>query len=181
MSVINLPSKQAGSYMVELSLVAMVFAMLFVFSGDLTIKLGYQGKLDRLAYSMANIVRERTQLYDTDMALNQEQALTIGGIAESSLARTVAGFDPSLFGYVIESLQFDDEGVSTSAAFQSSQSACVLNGNISSLEHISKMTSWERRATLYRVTLCYETDNWFGSLFGGGFRTIQSDAITLGR
>jgi tight adherence protein F len=34
---------------------------------------------------------------------------------------------------------------------------------------------------LYRVTLCYETDNWAGELFETDFTTVQSSSVMMGR
>ncbi|WP_254795850.1 tight adherence pilus pseudopilin TadF [Moritella viscosa] len=43
------------------------------------------------------------------------------------------------------------------------------------------MTSWGRRASIYRVTMVYRTENWFGALIGEEFNTVSSSAIMIGR
>lgn len=186
MSVKSLNYSQRGTFTVEFAIVGLIFSLLFVFSGDVIIKLAYKGKLDRLAYSLVNIVKERTQLYDDSYSLTPANVTTVANIAEASLRRMITDFDSNKFGYVIEAVTFDASHRSTYQAFSSnvvgnSAIQCNTPNKLNQMMHLSKITTWGRPSTLYRVTLCYETANWIGDLLNMNFTRVESDAVMIGR
>nr|PMI79656.1 ATP-binding protein [Vibrio lentus] len=177
----NLRSKQSGTFSVEFALLGVVFMTLLVMSGDIIIKLSMQGKLDRLSYSLVNVLKERTQLYGTDVnTLTRKDAITFIRVARKSLSRTTENYKKDNLSGTFEMLTFDTNGQSKVTELKRG-GGCTLTENIQALEDLSMMTSWGRRATLYRVTLCYETDNWAGQLFNSDFTTVQSSSIMMGR
>ena len=46
---------------------------------------------------------------------------------------------------------------------------------------MSVMTTWGRRAALYRITLCYETNSWFAAFKSGNNSVVSSSALMIGR
>lgn len=175
--------KQKGTFSVEFAIVGVFFSLLLVFSGDVIIKLSMKGKLDRLSYSMVNILKERTQLYNEDYTITQAEASALNTISIGSLTRmSGASFEPDRLQVVVEELTFADIGRPNGVrTFNFGRQICRLNKTLADLDHLSVVTSWDRQATLYRVTLCYETDNWVGELLGGDFRVVSSDAVIIGR
>lgn len=176
---------QLGGFTVEFAIVGAFLSLLLVFCGDITIKLAYKGKLDRLSYSLVNVLKERTQLYGEEYFLTTNQVTSIVNIATDSLRRTANAFDPARLGYLIESVTFDQDQVPTYEAFpqvlDGTVKTCQTNRTLDTMTHLSKVTTWGRRTTLYRVTLCYETNNWLGDLLNREFKTVQSDAVMIGR
>lgn len=71
----NLKSKQRGIFSIEFAIVGICFSLLLAFSGDVIIKLSIKGKLDRLSYSLVNVLKERTQLYGMDYQLTSEEEI----------------------------------------------------------------------------------------------------------
>lgn len=176
-------AKQRGTFSVEFAIVGLVFSVLLVFSGDVIMKLAMKGKLDRLSYSMVNILKERTQLYDEDYKITRREARQLFDISKGSLARVSgAGFDDSRYRVIVEEQTFARNGNPKPVrTFQFGADVCELQTKLSDLRHLSVVTSWDRQATLYRVSLCYETDNWVGDILGGDFRVVSSDAVIIGR
>ncbi|MCF1428411.1 MAG: ATP-binding protein [Shewanella sp.] len=175
-------SKQRGNFTIEFALLAVVFATLLIFTADMVIKLSMQGKLDRLSYSAVNILKERTQLFDTaSTVVDAATAADLFTIVNNSLKRTSDNHQGKLLGATFESLTFADSQASPSLTQVSQGGGCQLAKDLDEFAHLSFMTSWGRRANLYRVTLCYETDNWAGELFDAQFTTVQSSSIMMGR
>jgi tight adherence protein F len=172
--------KQGGNFTVEFAMVGVFFSLLLAFSGDIIIKLSIKGKLDRMAYSAATIIAERTQLFD-DTYIIDEASTGEGSksyqIVLGSLTRTISSFDEDKFGYELDQITYDTSGTTQSPIFKKGI-ACDLS-NPSSDMLIT--TSWGRSLTLYQVTLCYTTDNWFGGLLGKNYSRVQSYAIAIGR
>ncbi|WP_159738833.1 tight adherence pilus pseudopilin TadF [Vibrio atypicus] len=175
--------KQRGSFSVEFAIVGLVFSTLLVFSGDVIIKLSMKGKLDRLSYSMVNILKERTQLYEEDYTIKQSEARELYVISQGSLSRMGGtSFDSNRYRLIVEEQTFRSNGSPNPVrTFNFGPEVCTLRTTLSDLRHLSVVTSWDRQATLYRVSLCYETDNWVGDILGGDFRIVSSDAVIIGR
>ncbi|BDU39731.1 ATP-binding protein [Vibrio nigripulchritudo] len=178
----SLRSNQVGNFTVEFAIVGAFVALLLVFSGDVIIKISTHGKLDRLSYSLVNVLKERTQLYDNDYRITQDEANAIIAIGRNSLNRTIGGFNANRFGARVEELTFRSIGnPNPLRTFHIGGRRCQVSQTLDNMRDLSVVTSWERQATLYRITLCYETDNWFGSLIGEQFTTVSSSSVMLGR
>lgn len=179
----SMAKKQQGTFSVEFAIVGLMFSFLLVFSGDVIIKLSMKGKLDRLSYSMVNILKERTQLYNEDYKITQAEASELNTISRGSLTRmSASSFNTNDLQVIVEELTFADIGRPNAVrTFNFGRQICSLNTTLADLEHLSVVTSWDRQATLYRVSLCYETENWVGELLGGDFRVVSSDAVIIGR
>lgn len=177
----NLNCKQRGNFTVEFAIVGVIFSLLIVFSADVIIKLSLKGKLDRLSYSVANILKERTQLYDEDYKLSQAEISTLDTIATQSMRRTSPNFDEQRWGMRIEALQFDRNDTPEGISFDRGNQGVNPSIDMTTLANLAVMTSWGRRASIYRVTFVYRTENWFGALIGEEFNTVSSSSIMIGR
>ncbi|MCG7497042.1 ATP-binding protein [Vibrio sp. Of7-15] len=178
----KLPCSQRGTFSVEFAIVGIFFALLLVFSGDIIIKMSIKGKLDRLAFSMVSILKERTELYDDDYKITSAEVDAIFDITRNSLARTLGSYEASRLGMLVEEQTFRDINSPNAAVrFSRGQQTCQVSQFLSQLTDLSVVTSWGRQASLYRVTLCYETDNWVGELLGEQFTTVSTNAIMIGR
>ncbi|EEX34230.1 MULTISPECIES: tight adherence pilus pseudopilin TadF [Vibrio] len=172
----HLKSKQEGSFTVEFALIGVMLSFVWAFSGDIIIKMSTKGKLDRLSYSLVNILKERTQLYEAGLSITQEDALVLSNIATNSLSRTVGAFDSNKLAVVVEARTYDPQAHTD----RFGPAACQPNG-LERLDNLSVLTTWDRQAPLYRVTICYETDNWIGSLLGQEYQIVSSSSILIGR
>lgn len=170
--------KQSGTFAVEFAVLAFGLVFLIAFCGDVVMRLATHGKLDRIAYSSVSMIRERTALFSgVDMkASDSTQFNDLWSIAQSSLQRVMGGYEVEKFGMVLEVLTFDDTGVAQPLIIftDSDDSNCQVSSALGSI--ISGSAT-----SLYRVTLCYQTDNWFGSLIGKDYGLVRSNALSVGR
>lgn len=173
-------SKSKGTFTVEFAIVGVIFSLLLVFTGDLVIKLGTRGQLDRMAYSMTGLLKEKSQLFDLQEDLNQNDAEKTYQIVKKSLTRTLGGFNENRFGYVVD-VRRGSEFADTwrFGGIKNDCSSRDLAGP--NTQDLGFETSWARQATLYQVTLCYDTLNWYGHLLGKDFSRVSSNAIMVGR
>lgn len=179
--MISLNSKQRGNFSVEFAIVGVFFALLLVFSADVIVKLSVKGKLDRMAYSAVSVIKERTQLFDesslggiSDSEIDSE-AVNMYNIVVASLQRTMNNFDSNRFGFVVHVRQGSDVHRAQPGASEVTCSASAPSSDL------SFTTTFGRAATLYQVTLCYDTENWFGNLIGKDFSMVSTNAVTMGR
>ncbi|GAL12453.1 Flp pilus assembly surface protein TadF ATP/GTP-binding motif [Vibrio astriarenae] len=183
-------STKRGNFTVEFAIVGVFFSLLFAFSGDVIIKLSYKGKLDRLSFSAASLLKEKTQLYDTrvfDPSMPaptfSDDAKEVVDIVTSSLERSISAFDKNQFNYTIEALTYSGTDVVESFLTEAS-GGCSPSQNLELLDNggnLSVVSSWGRRTPIYRVTLCYDTNNWIGSLLGTDFTRVSSSSVIIGR
>lgn len=177
-----LMARQKGTFSIEFSFVGLFFGVLLMFSADLIIKISVKGKLDRLSYSLVNIAKERTQLYaKEDYTLEYDDIDLLYDVGKNSLNRTMGQFDDSKFSMFVEEMT-NDSGYQHYAR----GSECNVSKTLNDLESndntkLSVVTSWGRDSSVYRVTLCYETDNLVAGLLGNGFTTVQSSSAMIGR
>lgn len=174
--------KQSGNFSVEFAIVGVFFALMLAFSGDIIIKLATKGKLERLSFSLVNVLKERTELYGGNFSPSDAQARTeaiqLQTIAENSLRRTFGTFVPAQFGILVEA----QTSANTFQQFQGGGQQCQAAQPFNTLLNLSVQTSWFRQASLYRVTICYATANWFGAISGGTINNlIQSSSVMIGR
>lgn len=170
--------KQSGTFAVEFAVLAFGLAVLIAFCGDVVIRLSTHGKLDRIAYSTVSMIRERTALFSgVDMtASDSTQFNDLLSIAQGSLQRVMGAYEGEKFGMVLEVLTFDDAGVVQSLVTfkDSDDSNCQVSTALAAIIADSA-------TSLYRVTLCYETDNWFGGIVGKDYGLVSSNALSVGR
>lgn len=181
-------SKSKGTFTVEFAIVGVIFSLLLVFTGDLVIKLGTRGQLDRMAYSMAGLLKEKSQLFDLQEDLNQNEAEKTYQDAEKtyqivkkSLTRTLGGFNENRFGYVVDVRRGSEFAITITFPPDRINDCSSRDLAGPNTQDLGFETSWARQATLYQVTLCYDTLNWYGHLLGKDFSRVSSNAIMVGR
>lgn len=176
--MINLRSKQRGTFSVEFALLGVVFSTMLLFTADTVVKLSVQGKLDRLSYSLVNILKERTQLYGKDdHTLTNAMATELYGFAQGSMSRTLGSYEAARLHGDIEVLSFDQNNRMHTDS-KALNGGCKSDQSITAFESLSMTTSWGRRAALYRVTLCYDSENW---AFDGDDTALLSSSLMMGR
>ncbi|MEL0636576.1 tight adherence pilus pseudopilin TadF [Marinomonas sp. TI.3.20] len=172
----NGQNKEQGNFTVEFAIIAVFFSIILVFCANTVNQLAIRGKLDRMSYSAVSIIKERTQLFTADsFSVPKAEFDKMNLIVENSLARTMSHFDINDFGSVLEVQTFDSSLKANILDIHKIGIACNIGSALN--PDLSVVTSWGRKATLYRVTLCYKTTN----LFGTGSSTINSSSISIGR
>jgi len=181
--------KQEGIFIVELSMVLVVFSLLLVFSIDIISKLSIQGKLDRTSYSVVSILAERRQLFNGDDTLCSKadrgchkRVEHMYRIAKYSMARMFTDFDAKKVTVVIEQQKFQNNKPSDYYVkwLPKKNPGCTFVPLNTSTE-LSPETRYNRRASLFQVTICYESDDLTTDIIGSGFTTLSSSSLALGR
>ena len=182
MNGLNFKTKQRGVFSIEFAIIGVVFSLLLAFSGDVIMKISIKGKLDRLSYSLVNVLKERTQLYDADYQLTAAEVTSLNNIAKHSLARTFSVFDEAKYGFLVEELSFlDADTPNPIISEQRGAIHCRVDQSIGELKKLTVFSVRGRNMPLYRVAICYESNNWFGGLVGKNYTRVMSDSIVIGR
>jgi tight adherence protein F len=173
---------QRGVFAIEFALVGVFFAALLVMTEDVVIKQSIKGKLDRLSYSLVNIIRERTQLYAKSTDMDLAQANDLLKIARRSLNETMSNFDDSKLGLIVEQQRFKgDFSPEPVVRFKLGSYNCEPSKSIDTRTDLAPVSLLGRKVTLYQVTLCYQSENLYGDLMGGTYELVRSSSITLER
>lgn len=188
MNAINFTTKYRGSFTIEFAIIAVFMSMIIVFTADMVVKQSTEGMLDRMSYSAVSVIKERTQLYSSDsdsQVMTKQQVQEVDSIVEQSLTRTMANFDTSLYGAFYEEYVFSGRGKGQYIDFSvgGNGSDCQPEKRLTYQNALafSPVTNESRRAPVFQVTLCYQTNNWFGQLVGGDYQWVRSNSIILGR
>lgn len=171
----------AGNFAVEFAIVGIFFSLLLVFSGDIIIKLSLKGKLERLSFSMASVVKERKELFGDDYTVTQADINNIYNISVASMERTYGAFDQNKYGFNLTVYTLDNGGnldIKISRDVAHGSVRCAVPTPDTSL---FVTTSWGRSLTLYQVSMCYASPNWFGSLVGRNFSRVGVYSAVMGR
>lgn len=161
-------NKQKGSFVIELAFVLMFLCLLTLFTADIAMQLFTRAKLDRVSYSLVNVLKERTRFYDGNNTLTQDDYKQIYSIAGKLLPDTN-------YSVLINST------VPTEAIIPTVKSvACspvAINPN---LIPISSLTGV--KFPVYQVTVCTSFHSWFGKFTHGKTDfVIQSTSVIPGR
>lgn len=154
--------KQRGAFTVELAFILMMVSGLFWMQINNLMAVSNKGKLDRLSYSLVNILSERRQLFGDEgyMCKDRRKCHAVRDdlykIATASMGRMSGGFKPDEFGMRIEELRKEGGRTKYEYLDKGNLSDCNLT-TIQSKGDILPKTSRNRYLPMYNVILCYST------------------------
>ncbi|ECJ7967789.1 flp pilus assembly surface protein TadF [Salmonella enterica] len=170
LNVRNLCTKNSGSVTVEFAF-ALLFLLVFMFfMVDLVVKQALVGKLDRVSYSVAGVLRERTQLYHSCELLNQNDVQEALELSRRMLKDMNSSADLSQMGIQVEELHFvqpydlkyDTMTIKYNHSFSAGNVAgCAPPQTLASLKGLSPKGSYGRWVPLYQVTVCLPAADFF--------------------
>lgn len=94
-----------GSAIIEFSFVILIIMLLIKLLISVTEHQSTIGKLDRISYSLAGIVRERNRLYSDDKMLTQNNVNDLTNLAHNMLS--TSGISSNNFAITVETLHFN--------------------------------------------------------------------------
>ncbi len=183
----NSSSRQLGNFSIEFALIAFIFMSIIVFLSHVTVTISTQGKLDRLSYSGVSVLKERNQLYGSEhYQVTNSEARYLETLLKSSMSRIGGGTKATIVIDAIESgnISLDSDGnkvVSSTFSYKNGPLSCSPTPKLTDSLNLVVETSWERFTSLYSVTICVETPNWYGDLVGANFNQVSSTSIMMGR
>ncbi|PAF51703.1 hypothetical protein BKH43_00225 [Helicobacter sp. 13S00401-1] len=152
----NFLKQKRGSIAIEASLLFGLFVLLIMLIADVGSVLLMKQRLDRLAYSLASIVRERSVLYNNE-PLDENQADEIFTITKN-LTKGVFR-DADNLSIKIESIEFDKSNKTTAIptetkSFTRGNMLCAQSLDISVLSEAAVYTPVGNWSPMYRVSVC---------------------------
>ncbi|CNH46349.1 tight adherence pilus pseudopilin TadF [Yersinia pekkanenii] len=144
------------------------------------------GKLDRISYSLAGIVRERDRLYENSNILTQSNVNQLNILANNMLL--ASGINNDNFEIMVETLHFntstpEDKIIDNTKSASLGSETCLPTKPLREMVDLSPYGNRGRWIPLYQVTLCLPAPAWYQSLFRltGTIPDIKSSAITIER
>ncbi|WP_035415954.1 tight adherence pilus pseudopilin TadF [Ferrimonas kyonanensis] len=167
---------QRGAFAIEMAFVLAFLAMLFLFSTDLSQQLLNRTRLDRVSYSLVNVVKERTRFYAGREPVSQQDFDQLTQIAARLLARESVELSDS-FGIALQSL-VDGQPVRFSKSYLDAL-PCLPEQDIQALTELVPENDAGKRYPLYQVTLCLNSQAWFDK--AAGDHLLASSSTMVGR
>lgn len=178
-----------GAVIIEFTFVIFIITLLIKLMISVATYQSTIGKLDRISYSIAGIVRERGIIYSTDTELTQNQVDELKMLADKMLLRS--GLQRSNLEITVETLSFivstpEIKSIDNSKTFSLGLGTCQPIQPLRDMTALSPYTNSARWLPLYQVTLCLSASPWYTTLFsvGGGESaaiSIKSSAVTIER
>ncbi|BDY04203.1 tight adherence pilus pseudopilin TadF [Ferrimonas sp. YFM] len=168
--------QQQGAFAIEMAFVLAFLVTLFLFSADLSQQVLNRAKLDRVSYSLVNLVKERQRFYAEREPLSRADFLQIQEIAARLLHKSTAE-EQDQFGISVQSL-VEGTQVSFSKTF-AGDTPCVPDNNISTLSELVPENDAGKRFPLYQVTLCMTSSSWYDKAIGQ--HLISATSVMPGR
>lgn len=188
MNAQSLWTNQKGAVAVEFSFIAIILALIMVLASELVMKQTLVGKLDRISYSLAGILRERQQLYAEREEIAPTELAEMRALAAKMLAdmhyphseQVTIGLEALHFAPVSD-LVNKNKVISLNQTIR--DPGCVSPaGDLITLKDLSPLGSYGRWVPLYQVTVCLPQSSLFN--IANFFRStdqIVSYAVVMAR
>ncbi|MEQ9723676.1 tight adherence pilus pseudopilin TadF [Yersinia alsatica] len=185
----NIIINTCGAMIIEFSLVFLIIALFIKSMISIAEHYSTIGKLDRVSYSLAGIIRERSQLYNDNNTLTQEQVNQLKDLAESMLLNSnITSHDLAIRVDTIhfnqsQSSDIENRVIDDIKTSSFSVGSCESDTSLIGLTHLSSFSNAGRWIPLYQVTLCFPAAPWYRTLLNqnGSAIAIKSSSITVER
>ena len=184
----TLINNQGGSIIVEFAFVTFIIVLFIKLLIAIAEYQSISGKLDRLSYSAAGIIRERGRLYPHDPELNQQQVDQLRDLVQRALLNSGVAADNLRMR--VETLHFNpieppgsrQQQVDEHKSLSFSTGDCAPVQPLRGLVALSPLSQSERWVPLYQVTICLPPPQRYRDLISvSPLPTLKSSAITIGR
>lgn len=193
MNVPNLWTDTRASVTIEFVFVSIAMLFFILFFADLVKVQSETGKLDRLSYSIAGVLRERVQLFSAREQLNQKDIEQVTSLARRILKDMQFSTDENvnalqvnvqeLHFYTSSDIQNNVKSVKLYKQWMSNggnSQVCHPPDNLNDLSNLSPKGSYGRWVPLYQVTVCMPSSGLFARLFSKEDKSyISSFAIVM--
>ncbi|MFA3762515.1 tight adherence pilus pseudopilin TadF [Yersinia sp. 2466 StPb PI] len=178
-----------GSAIIEFSFVIFIIMLLIKLFISVTEYQSTVGKLDRISYSLAGIIRERNRLYSDDEILTQNNVNDLTTLASNMLL--TSGIFSDNFAITVETLHFNpaESAAPGNKIINDTKSEEFIVGTchpIRSLREMADLSPYSNRGRwvpLYQVTLCLPAPTGYQALFSQiePIPILRSSAVTIER
>ncbi|MCB5322755.1 tight adherance operon protein [Yersinia intermedia] len=186
---IDFIKNNSGSAIIEFSLVIFIIMLLIKLFISVTEYQSTIGKLDRISYSLAGIIRERNRLYSDDEMLTQNNVNDLASLANNMLL--TSGISSNNFAITVETLHFNptesaapgNKIINDTKSEEFSVGTCHPIRSLREMADLSPYSNRGRWVPLYQVTLCLPAPTGYQALFSQteSIPILRSYAITIER
>ncbi|CNC64814.1 putative tight adherance operon protein [Yersinia intermedia] len=186
---IDFIKNNSGSAIIEFSLVIFIIMLLIKLFISVTEYQSTIGKLDRISYSLAGIIRERNRLYSDDEMLTQNNVNDLVSLANNMLL--TSGISSNNFAITVETLHFNptesaapgNKIINDTKSEEFSVGTCHPIRSLREMADLSPYSNRGRWVPLYQVTLCLPAPTGYQALFSQteSIPILRSSAITIER
>lgn len=186
---IDFIKNNSGSAIIEFSLVIFIIMLLIKLFISVTEYQSTIGKLDRISYSLAGIIRERNRLYSDDEMLTQNNVNDLASLANNMLL--ASGISSNNFAITVETLHFNptesaapgNKIINDTKSEEFSVGTCHPIRSLREMADLSPYSNRGRWVPLYQVTLCLPAPTGYQALFSQteSIPILRSSAITIER
>lgn len=186
---IDFIKNNSGSAIIEFSLVIFIIMLLIKLFISVTEYQSTIGKLDRMSYSLAGIIRERNRLYSDDEMLTQNNVNDLASLANNMLL--TSGISSNNFAITVETLHFNptesaapgNKIINDTKSEEFSVGTCHPIRSLREMADLSPYSNRGRWVPLYQVTLCLPAPTGYQALFSQteSIPILRSSAITIER
>ncbi|CQJ57710.1 putative tight adherance operon protein [Yersinia intermedia] len=186
---IDFIKNNSGSAIIEFSLVIFIIMLLIKLFISVTEYQSTIGKLDRISYSLAGIIRERNRLYSDDEMLTQNNVNDLASLANNMLL--TSGISSNNFAITVETLHFNptesaapgNKIINDTKSEEFSVGTCHPIRSLREMADLSPYSNRGRWVPLYQVTLCLPAPTGYQALFSQteSIPILRSSAITIER
>lgn len=159
-SILGFHKNKLGSVTIEFVFMLIFLTFIFAFLADLVILRSTTGKLDNASYSLVNILRERTQLYDRNYKITNEDYKQYEQLAKQLVFGDKNSSKPLK---IVLEYWAQNEQMTLPAT---PENQCVPYRKLDTVSYLSPKSEInnERKIPLYQVTLCVETHSFFKAI-----------------
>ncbi|MGC7589352.1 tight adherence pilus pseudopilin TadF [Bisgaard Taxon 46] len=159
-NIIRFYKNKSGSVTIEFVFMLMLLTFIFAFLADLVILRSTTGKLDNTSYSLVNVLRERTQLYERNYTITDEDYRQYEQLAKQLVYGDKDSTKPLK---IVLEYWSENEKITLP---NSPDSSCKPYRKLESVSYLSPKSEInnERKIPLYQVTLCVETHSFFKAI-----------------
>ncbi|MDG2955107.1 tight adherence pilus pseudopilin TadF [Bisgaard Taxon 10/6] len=178
--------QQSGSVTIEFVFMLILLILILAFMADLAILRSTAGRLDNISYSLANILRERTQLYEGNENLATDRVNNRDVTQFKSLATRMAFGDKNSSKkiYVVLEYLAPENSIYRIIGDTDKCKPYEALQNLVNLSPRSEINN-SRKIPLYQVTVCVPNYSFFSTLVPGVAKnmdeTVRSSSITVSR
>jgi tight adherence protein F len=134
--------------------------------------------------------------FELNNPIKAEDVVSLYTVVKNSLERTTGSFDVDKFGMRLEEQTYDEDtntpntlkvfncyGDAAACAVGETTPSCSVEQSLTGTKEsdLRITTTLNRNPPLYRITLCYETDDLVAGLLSSGFKNVSSTSVAVGR
>lgn len=177
-SFIKFLIEKKASISVEMCGILMLFAILIILGSDVGTLIKTQNSLDKMSYSLAGLIRERTYLYNGKMLTEDD----IDDLYNIALILNEKTLNKEL-GLVVEAMEVNNKAQTKYSEFSRGKIECKFDRNIEELAKLSFVTKFDISSSAYKVTLCAENNNLFMPIKGVSLNRLEpiASSVVYGR